>query len=196
MPSHEDKNMFNEDQRAVIEDDDARDLAVRAEVKNIRSQNVSRASASKPASADDTHIDDSDTESESEPTVAKFDLGPKPGQEHVVRLAQSPILAVDVKGEQGLADVIDNSLVSRHASNSSLTHMESHAILSQPLSEEDTQALYLAGAPLSLSDYSLRTAATDDSTQSLPPAVRDFIEMFDDDDDGSYPRHFPMDLRF
>ena len=199
MPSYEGKDVFDEGQRPSIDDDDAKDLAVCAEVNNIRSQSVGRASASGPAPTDDTHIDDSSTESESEsepePTVAKFDFRSKP-ERCDVHLVQSQVQAVGAKGEQSLVGVFGNSLVSRHTSNSSLRHTEPYAIPSQPLSEEDTQALYLAGAPLSLSDYSLRTAATDESTQSLPPAVRDFIEMFDDDDDGSYPRYFPMDLRF
>ena len=82
----------------------------------------------------------------------------------------------------------------REVQVSKLIYTSSHQHASSPsLSDEDTQDLYHAGAPPSVSEFSLWTMATDDSTQSMPPAVKDFMDMFDDD--GSYPRDFPMDLR-
>ena len=82
----------------------------------------------------------------------------------------------------------------REVQVSKLIYASSLQHASSPLlSDEDTPDFYHAGAPPSVLEFSLWTMATDDSTQSMPPAVKDFMDMFDDD--GSYPRDFPMDLR-
>jgi hypothetical protein len=175
--SQENENIFHE---KPSQEDHARDMTVRPET---RSPSVCQTLW--PAFPNDKDLRDSRTESGSVPEL---------GREQRAFLGQAHSRVdsqVDV--ENGVGGIIQSSLVSEPAYYSSPPHRQSYGTSSQPLSEEDTQALYLAGAPLSISDFSLRTVATDDSTQSIPPAVRDFMDMFDGD--GSYPRDFPMDLR-
>jgi len=180
--SQENENIFHE---KLSQEDHARDMTVHPET---RSPSVCQTSALWPAFSNDKDLHDSRTESGSKSAV------PELGREQRAFLGQAHSRVdsqVDV--ENGVGGIIQSSLVSEPAYYSSPPHRQSYGTSSQPLSEEDTQALYLAGAPLSISDFSLRTVATDDSTQSIPPAVRDFMDMFDGD--GSYPRDFPMDLR-
>jgi len=183
-PSHEDKDIFSD---LIIYDDQVGNTTVRPEVGNIRPWRVSRASASRSVPPNHNHLDDSGTESESESDVAK----------HVVLKQKKHRVPYPAEArtevEHDLGRFIEKSVVSKPVSHSPPAHAQSYPAPSQLLSEEDTQALYLAGAPLGAEDYSLRTIATDDSTQSMPPAVRDFLDMFDDD--GSYPKDFPMELR-
>lgn len=84
--------------------------------------------------------------------------------------------------------VVENSLVSQSTSHVWLRSKQTYN------SGEDTQALFLAGAPLQASQFSARIHGAGDSTQSVSSVVRNFIDMFDDDD-GSYPADFPEELR-
>jgi hypothetical protein len=176
------QNIFHDQHSPMIEDD-AGDKTMRLEVKKARSRRDRQASPSYPASPTEKHLDDSHTESEPESAVAEFEIN-----------KQRPFLAQHISLPNPLQTdyIVENSLSSELV-YSSPQHRHSYGNPSQTSSEEDTQALYLAGAPLSVSDLSLRTVATDESAQSMPLAVRDFMDMFDDD--GSYPRYFPMDLR-
>lgn len=140
---------------------------------------------SQPPAPEKYASDDSATESESESVMIKFIA------ERKKRKAQRALFAIDVVPpsdalDRRLGGNIENSPISHSASPPSI-----HA--SSQLLSDDTQALYLAGAPLSASDFSLQTFDADDSIQSMPPAMKDFMDMFDDE--GSYPKDFPMDLR-
>ncbi|KIM83818.1 hypothetical protein PILCRDRAFT_414786, partial [Piloderma croceum F 1598] len=181
-PTHKDKGIFND---PMVGDDQVGDTTLRPEVENVRSWSVGRASASRPTFPGHDHLDDSGSESEYE-TAAKSALALKLNKHRSLYSVPCGEARTDVGG------ILENSLLSERVRHSSPTHAHSYSALSQ-LSSEDSQALYLAGEPLSASDYSLRTVVTDDSTQSTPPAVRNFLDMFDDD--GSYPKYFPMDLR-
>lgn len=125
--------------------------------------------------------------------AAKFEVS----KEYRAFLVPTTTARDKAKGEVDYisGEITRNSLVFEPTLDSSPIRVHPHPVLSQSesLAEEDTQALYAAGAPLSPFDYSLRTAVTDDTTQSIPSAVRNFMDMFDDD--GSYPRDFPMELR-
>jgi len=169
-PTHKDKGIFND---PMVGDDQVGDTTLRPEVENRKSWSVSRASSRSTFPGYD--LDDSGSESESETAAAESAVA--------LRLNKHRILYPRGEAQTDIGGILDNS---------SPTRAHSYFASSQLLSE-DSQALYLAGEPLSASDYSLRTIATDDSTQSTPPAVRTFLDMFDDD--GSYPRYFPMDLR-
>jgi hypothetical protein len=179
-PTHKDKSISYD---PMVEDDQVGDTTLRPEVENVRSWSVRRASASRSTFPGHDHLDDSDLEPEYETAAA----------DSAVALNKHRSLYPVPRGEArtDVGGILGNTLLFEHG-HSSPTHAHSYSSPSQLLSE-DSQALYLAGEPLSASDYSLRTVATDDSTQSTPPAIRNFLDMFDDD--GSYPRYFPMDLR-
>lgn len=95
-----------------------------------------------------------------------------------------------VEVDYDFGGAIENSLASPATSNFWRRGRQTYN------SAEDTQALFLAGAPLRTSQFSMRARGTGDSAQSVPSVIRDFVDMFDDDDDdGSYPADFPVELR-
>jgi len=170
----------------MSDDEAAGDITIRPENQRVQSTSRPRSQPSWTAP------DDSATESESESVMVKFLGGRRPRTEQCPVTGENwaPALAAV---DNSLGNITENSLVPESAPNSSPPRVQLDGNSSQ-WSSEDTQALYLAGAPLSVSDFSLRMIATDDSTQPMPPAVRDFMDMFDSDE-GSYPSDFPMELR-
>lgn len=161
------------------------DVTIRLKPRNSQSRGPSQESRA-------ALLDDSATESESESVIANFmaDIKKKKRVSPQPRMSRSPR---EIAGQ--------NSFSSNESSPASPAYKymplssprnQSFALPSQA-STEDTQALYIAGAPLSAPDFSSQMPETDESTQSMPAFVKDFIDMFDDD--GSYPSHIPLELR-
>lgn len=141
---------------------------------------------SKPASQRRHSVDDdSATESENESAVANFIAEIK--RKKRLSSPHSHLLPVMEPAVQGSISENENSLLSEPAMHSSPTRAD--YISSQASMEDDTQALYMAGAPPS--DF---TFPTMDSDESIPSFVKDFVNI-SDDDDGSYPAHIPRELR-
>jgi hypothetical protein len=144
MPTHKNKGIFN--------DPMVGDTALPPEVENIRSRSVNRASASRSTFPGHDHLDDPGSESEYETAAAESSVALKLNKHRSLYPVPRSEARTDVGG------ILENSLLSERVRHSSPTHAHSYSTPSQLLSE-DSQALYLAGEPLSASDYSLRTGA-------------------------------------
>lgn len=140
---------------------------------------------SRTASQNQSSGDDSATESENESAVVNFIAEIKRKKRlSTPRVDRSPIPIEPVMHD--ILSEPENSLTSQPVFHSSPSQVN---FISSQASAEDTQALYLAGAPPS--DF---TFPTMDSDESIPPFVKDFLNTFDDDD-SSYPSHIPPELR-
>ena len=129
--------------------------------------------------------DDSATESENESVVANFIAEIKQKK----RLSSPRVDNPPISIEPIVQDVLSEYKNSPSSEPIVFSSPPPVNYMSSPASTQNTQALYMAGAPPS--DF---TFPTMDLDESIPPFVKNFINMFDDDE-SSYPAYIPQELR-